>query len=113
MMKILFAVAALTLGAGAAFAQPAQPAAQTQTRLTVDSPLSALMGDPRTRPVMDRHLPNFAANPLYDMVKDFSFRQFASSPHVQGINDQVLANIDAELASAQSSPAQPAHSAGH
>jgi hypothetical protein len=83
-------------------AKPPPPphAAAPTGKLTVDSPIEALMANAATRKVMDKHLPKLAENGHYEMFKDSSLREIA--PMSQGkLTDEVLAKINAELAAAQ------------
>ena len=100
---ILAAVAALAVAAttsSLAAPPPPPPSAKAQGKLTIDSTLAELMGNPATRKVMDRHLPKLTENPHYPMIQDRSLRELA--PMSGGkLNDEALAKIGAELAAAQ------------
>lgn len=81
-------------------APPPPPAAAAHGKLGLDTPLSELMADPRTRKVMDRRLPGLKDNPHYAMIEGMSLREIA--PMSEGkLTPEVLAKIDAELQAAQ------------
>jgi hypothetical protein len=105
------ALVALALFAAApAFAQspaPAQASAPAAAQpLGVDTPLRELVLDPRTRPIIDKHLPGFADRMLSDsdvagMFGGVSLAGLQHDPHIQGMTPEALAKIGAELAEAQ------------
>jgi hypothetical protein len=104
------ACAALALFAAApAMAQPATPAsaaAAASGTLTVDSPLRDLVLDPRTRPVIEKHMPGFPdrieTDPeLAERFGGISLSGLQLDPHVRGMTPAALAKIGAELAQAQ------------
>ena len=98
----------LALPASAQTSPPqAQPSPSQAQPLGVDSTIGALLEDPRTRAVVDRHLPNLAANPQIDVIRAWSLRQLATNPHVRGMSPELLTQIQAELAAAQSSDRPP------
>jgi hypothetical protein len=110
------ALAALALFAATpALAQTPPPPAPTPVStaaqpLTVDSPLRKLVLDPRTRPIIDKHMPGFAERMMSDpdvggMFGGVSLAGLQHDPHVQGMTPQALAKIGAELAEAQKPPA--------
>ncbi|HLZ75599.1 hypothetical protein [Phenylobacterium sp.] len=106
------ALVALALFAAApalAQAPAAAPTVQAVKILTVDSTLRELVVDPRTRPVIERHLPGFAARLESDrdaegMFADVSLAGLEHDPHIQGMTPAALAKIGAELAEAQKAP---------
>jgi hypothetical protein len=126
MLKSACAALAL-LAAAPAFAQPAAPApapGSLATRaplasqatpsggglhtasLTVDSPLRDLVLDPRTRPVIEKHMPGFAdrieTDPeLAERFGGISLSGLQLDPHARGMTPAILARIGAELAEAQ------------
>jgi hypothetical protein len=103
------ACAALALFAAApAFAAPAtpEPAIAVTGPLTVDSPLRDLVLDPRTRPVIEKHMPGFPdrieTDPeLAERFGGISLSGLQLDPHVRGMTPAALAKIGAELAQAQ------------
>ncbi|MGZ3375579.1 MAG: hypothetical protein ACXU8S_03180 [Phenylobacterium sp.] len=106
-------LAALVLFAAApAFAQaPAASPAQAAKILTVDSTLRELVVDPRTRPVIERHMPGFAQRLETDhdvegMFADISLAGMVHDPHAHGFTPEVLAKMGDELAEAQKAPPQ-------
>jgi len=111
MPKPILALAALALlSAAPAFADPAADAqaaaAKATAPLTVDSPLHDLISDPRTRPVIDKHMPGFAESMMSDpellqRFGDISLSGLQNDPHVRGMTPEALAKLAAELADAQ------------
>jgi hypothetical protein len=107
MLRAACAALAL-LAATPAFAQSAAPAtvAPTAPTLTVDSPLRDLVLDPRTRPVIEKHMPGFPdrieTDPeLAERFGGVSLSGLQLDPHVRGMTPAALAKIGAELAEAQ------------
>ncbi|PZT99131.1 MAG: hypothetical protein DI624_06210 [Brevundimonas sp.] len=107
MTKTLFAAAAASLLlAGVASAQTAPAPAPTQApapdhahhdaRPTIDSTIEALVADPATKAVLDKHLPGLDRHPAYAQFKGMTLRQVA--PFSQGhITDAKIAAIDTDL----------------
>lgn len=101
MTKTLFAAAAASLLAvGAASAQttpaPATGHEHHAARPTIDSTIEALVADPATKAVLDKHLPGIDRHPAYAQFKGMTLRQVA--PFSQGnITDAKIAAIDADL----------------
>jgi hypothetical protein len=99
--RIAFVAAALAL-AGFGFSGHAAAQSQQQNQvLTADSTIGALMADTRTRPVIERHLPNLANNPHINMIRDWPLRRLATDPHARGLTMEKLAEIQRDLAAAQ------------
>lgn len=109
MIKTLFAAAAASLLAvGAASAQTAPAPApapahdhhamdqQPAAHPTIDSTIEALVADPATKAVLDKHLPGIDRHPAYAQFKGMTLRQVA--PFSQGhITDAKIAAIDVDL----------------
>ncbi len=104
MTKTLFAAAAASLLlAGAASAQTPAPAPAPMpghdhhaAHPTIESSIEALINDPATKAVMDKHLPGLAEHSAYGQFKGMTLRQVA--PFSEGkITDAVIAAIDADL----------------
>ncbi|GLK50398.1 hypothetical protein GCM10017620_33720 [Brevundimonas intermedia] len=103
MSKTLFAAAAASLLlVGAASAQTAPAPAQApahdehHARPTIESPIEALVNDPATKAVLEKHLPGMDKHPAYGQFKAMTLRQVA--PYSQGaITDEKIAAIDADL----------------
>jgi hypothetical protein len=74
--------------------------------LTVDSTIGALLDDSRTRPVLDRRMPNLATNPSIELIRDWPLRRLATDPHARGLTLEQLESIGRDLAAAQA-PAPP------
>lgn len=111
MLKTLFAATAATLliagagagaGAGAVWAEAAPAPAAHVAHPTIESPIEALINDPVTNAVVQKHLPGVEKHPAYSQFKGMTFRQVA--PYSEGhITDELIAAIDADL------KALPAH----
>ncbi|MCA0366595.1 MAG: hypothetical protein LCH57_00820 [Proteobacteria bacterium] len=105
MIKTLFAAAAaslLAVGAASVQTTPAPAtghehhADQHAARPTIDSTIEALVADPATKAVLDKHLPGIDRHPAYAQFKGMTLRQVA--PFSQGhITDEKIAAIDADL----------------
>ncbi|MBU1273197.1 MAG: hypothetical protein KJ728_12010 [Alphaproteobacteria bacterium] len=107
MTKTLFAAAAASLLlVGAASAQTAPAPApehasdhahdEHHARPTIESPIEALVNDPATKAVLEKHLPGMDKHPAYGQFKGMTLRQVA--PYSQGhITDEKIAAIDADL----------------
>jgi hypothetical protein len=112
MLKSALATLVL-LAAAPAFAQePASTQVQAGKPtgpLTVDSTLRDLILDPRTRPVIDKHMPGFADRminepELAEMFGGVTFAGLQHDPHVRGMTPEALTKIGAEIADAQKPP---------
>ena len=107
MSKTLFAAAAASLlqvGAASAQTAPAPAPAPAQDHAhaehhahpTIDSPIEALVNDPATKAVLEKHLPGMDKHPAYGQFKGMTLRQVA--PYSQGaITDEKIAAFDADL----------------
>lgn len=109
MTKTLFAAAAAAslLLASAASAQtaPTAPAPTTSSapehenhaaHPTIDSTIEALVANPATKAVLDKHLPGLDTHPAYGQFKGMTLRQVA--PYSGGnITDAKIAAIDTDL----------------
>ena len=101
-VAVLIMALALVAAAPALAQAPARPAVV----LTVDSTLRDLVIDPRTRPVIARHMPGFPerieSDPqLAEMFGGITLSGLQHDPHVQGMTPEALAKLAAELAEAQ------------
>lgn len=104
----LFAVAALlTLTAAPALAQtaPTAPAAPTPpastmpgaAKLSIDSPIEALVADPAAKAVLEGVIPGLPAHPAYDQFKAMSLTQV--QPYSGGaVTDEMIKKITDGLA---------------
>jgi hypothetical protein len=104
--------ALMLLAAAPAFAAPPPPVAalsaatQAAAPLTVDSPLRDLVLNPKTRPVIEKHMPGFPdrieTDPeLAERFGGVSLSGLQLDPHARGVTPAALAKIGAELADAQ------------
>lgn len=102
-MRIVALACILALAATAAAATPPPPPPSSHAaggKLSVDSPVSELMDNPRTRGVMDKHFPKLSDNPHYEMFKDMPLKDLA--PMAQGkLDGPALDQINRELLAAQ------------
>lgn len=95
-MKTVFAIA-FALAAPAAIAAPIPATAEAAVRLSLDTPIEAIVADPAGKAVLDANLPGIESHPSYDMFKGMSLRQLA--PYSQGkLTDEILAKVEKELA---------------
>lgn len=89
------AASAQTSPAPAPAPAPAAPAAPAT--FSLDTPIEALVADPRSKAVIDARLPTLVTNPAYEMIKAMSLRQV--QPFSQGaLTDEIMAAIAADLA---------------
>lgn len=100
MKLIVPAAAALALLAPAAFAQTAPaaaPAPAAAAKFTLDTPIEALVADPKAKAVLDADLPGVTTHPSYDMFKGMSLR--AVQPMSNGkLTDEALKKVETDLA---------------
>ena len=98
MKFIVPAVAALAFLTPAASAQTAAPApAATTAKFNLDTPIEALVADPKAKAVLDADLPGVSTHPSYDMFKGMSLR--AVQPMSNGkLTDEALKKVEADLA---------------
>jgi hypothetical protein len=88
------AALAETPPAGAAATTAAAPAAAASVDAT---PIEALVSDPASKAVLDKHLPGVAEHPSYDMFKSMTLKDVA--PMSGGVvTEETLAAIQADLA---------------
>jgi len=100
MKLIVLSAAALACLTPAAFAQdvPAAAATPAVAKLTIDSPIEALVADPKAMEVLAANgLADIAKHPSYDMAKGMSLR--AVQPMSGGVvTEDMLTKIEAGLA---------------
>ena len=74
------------------------PASAAQSHYnTSDTDIGTLLDDPAARAIVDKYIPGFSAGPQIDMARGMTLKdvqQYAPDK----ITDQVLAQIDSELA---------------
>ena len=78
---------------------PAAPAAApaAEAKLTIDSPIEALMANPAAKAAVEAQMPGVEGHPAYGQFKAMSLKQV--QPYSQGmITDEMLAKIAAALA---------------
>lgn len=64
---------------------------------TADTDIGTLLDNPKTKAVLDRHLPGFADNPQIAMARAMTLKQIQGFA-ADTVTDVVLAKIDADLA---------------
>lgn len=104
MKLIVSAAAALACLAPAAFAQTAPAAAPAPAataaaaaKFNLDTPIEALVADPKAKAVLDADLPGVSTHPSYDMFKGMSLR--AVQPMSNGkLTDEALKKVETDLA---------------
>lgn len=99
-MKTLVTAVALAFAvSGAAYAQtaPAAPAAAASAKLSVDSTVSALVGNAKSRAVLEKHLPIIVE--YADMIPEgTTLKQVSEMAEAQGIvTPEIMKAITAEL----------------
>ena len=95
----LIATAVLAGLAPAAFAQtaPAPATAPAAAKFSLDTPIEALVADPKAKAVLDADLPGVTTHPSYDMFKGMSLR--AVQPMSGGkLTDEMLKKVETDLA---------------
>jgi para-nitrobenzyl esterase len=83
--------------------QPAAAATAKAPYNSGDTDIGTLLDDPAARAIVDKHIPGFSAGEQVDMARGMtlkSIQQFAPDK----ITDQVLADIDNELAKLAANP---------
>ena len=93
----------LLLGVYCAASVAAEP---VQAPMSVDTPILDLLQDPRTRPVVERHLPQLAKKLQEDQsaaefLGNSTVRELSADPHVRGITEEILTRLRADLLAAQ------------
>jgi hypothetical protein len=92
------AAAALAFLTPCAFAQTAPaPTAAVAAKFSLDTPIEALVADPKAKAVLDADLPGVTTHPSYDMFKGMSLR--AVQPMSNGkLTDEQLKKVEIDLA---------------
>jgi hypothetical protein len=104
MKSITSAAVALAFLAPGAFAQTAPApapapatAATAAAKFDLDTPIEALVADPKAKAVLDADLPGVTNHPSYDMFKGMSLR--AVQPMSNGkLTDEQLKKVETDLA---------------
>lgn len=98
-MKFVILAAALLVAAPLS-AQTAPTPAPPAAMLTIDSPIEALVADPKAKVVVEANFPGMIAHPAYEQFKGMSLKQL--QPMSQGaITDEAVKKAEAELAAAK------------
>jgi hypothetical protein len=100
MKLVVSAAAALALLAPGVLAQTAPApatAAPAAAKFNLDTPIEALVADPRAKAVLDADLPGTTTHPAYESFKSMSLR--AVQPFSDGkLTDEMLKKVEADLA---------------
>ena len=104
LLLVLSGAVAVTALAGDSQAPDARDAQSAP--LTIDSPILDLLEDPRTKPVVERHLPKLSARLLEDssaaeLLGGSSPRELSVDSHVRGITEGILQRLQSDLLAAQ------------
>lgn len=95
-MKFVILACALVLAAPLSAQTAAGPAAAAVT-LTIDSPIEALVANPKAKLIVDANFPGMTAHPAYEQFKGMSLKQL--QPMSQGaISEEAVKKAEAELA---------------
>ncbi len=100
-MRVLFALAALTLAAPLAAqntTDPAPaPAPAAAPKYTVETPLETIVADPAGKAVLEATMPALLAHPMFNQFKSMSLKDL--QPMSGGkITDEALVKVGAALA---------------
>ncbi len=100
-MKFVILACALMVAAPlSAQTAPAPAPVVATAMLTIDSPIEALVADPKAKMIVDTNFPGMTAHPAYDQFKGMSVKQL--QPMSQGvITDEAVKKAEAELAAAK------------
>ncbi|WP_309643280.1 hypothetical protein [Phenylobacterium sp.] len=89
----------LSLSAGALAAAPAlaqAPAAAPAAPSVEKSPIVDLVGNPTTKAIVEKHIPQLVAHPAYDQFKEMTLRELV--PLSQGaLTEEILTAVQADL----------------
>ena len=100
-MRIVLAAAALALVSVSVQAADTAPAAQAPAaRLSLDTPVEAIVADAAGKAVLDANLPGLTTYEHYDMIKTYSLRAL-SRMAPDKLPAEALAKVEAELAKIQ------------
>lgn len=98
--RLLAATASLALSCTSVSAVEAPPAATTQPAKpafsTSETDIGTLLDNPKTRAILDKHIPQFVSNPQIDMARSMTMKQIQSFAG-DVLTDEVLNKIDADL----------------
>lgn len=90
-------VAGLAAPLHALAAEPQAAPAAAPAYSTEATDIGTLLDNPQTRAVIDKHMPQFAANPQIEMARAMTLRQIQSFANDM-LTDDMLAKVDADLA---------------
>ena len=96
-MRMLLAAAVLALAPAVAHAADTAPAAQASARLSLDTPVEAIVADAAGKAVLDTDLPGVTTHAQYEMFKSMTLRQL-STIAPDKLTAEVLAKVETDLA---------------
>jgi len=102
-MNIKTAILGIALASQAIFVAPATAnglaatVAAAAKYSTASTDIGTLLDNPKTKAVLDKHMPEFAANPQISMARAMTLRQIQSFA-ADMLTDDVLDKVDADLA---------------
>jgi hypothetical protein len=96
-MRLIFAAAALAFVSVAGQAADTAPAAEAHARLSLDTPVEAIVADQAGKAVLDADLPGVTTHEHYDMFKSMTLRQL-STMAPDKLTAEILAKVEADLA---------------
>lgn len=99
-MKLVVSAALLSLAlvpvAHAQTAKPAPAAAPAAPKFSLDTPIEALVADPKAKAVIEADLPGLSTHPAFDQFKAMSLRQL--QPMSNGaLSDELLKKVGDDL----------------
>lgn len=76
---------------GGRAAAPPPPVDTTSGRLSINSPIAAIVADPKGKAILDNRVPGLTSHPLFDSIKQMSLPQLVPVSEGQVADDQVEA----------------------
>ena len=93
----IFAPALLIAAPLSAQTTPAPAPAVAMAMLSIDSPIEALVADPKAKMIVDANFPGMTAHPAYEQFKGMTLKQL--QPLSQGvISEEAVKKAEAALA---------------
>lgn len=94
---LVLLAAALSPGAAIAQTPPAPAAAAAPAYTVADTDIGTLLDNPAAKAILDKHMPEFSANPQIDMARGMTLKAVQAYA-ADKITDEALVKIDADLA---------------
>ena len=97
-MRFVLLASVLLIAAPLSAQTPPVPApAVAMAMLSIDSPIEALVADPKAKMIVDANFPGMTAHPAYEQFKGMTLKQL--QPLSQGvISEEAVKKAEAELA---------------